>query len=265
MLKLYAPRILLSAGITAAGITFFGSTPAAADFGACGDFSVCVDGSQPGSPGHGGSGGSNPPSGGSGGGSGGGVPVPDVNLSDCDLNLGQCGDYAAPGEPGQQQPPTITPDQAAAVALARMNLPPFRLRTTPELGATGLVGLPTWLWTDPASGSWAPAPVEDSVEGLTVTLAARVTHVVWDMGDGSQVTCTTPGTPYRPEYRDSSSPDCGYTYTRTSGSQPGNAYAVSATAYWAVHWTAGGAEGDAVLTRQSASVPVRVGELQVLN
>src|SRR5664280_1056455 len=73
------------------------------------------------------------------------------------------------------------------------------------------------------------------------------------MGDGGQVTCSGPGTPYNLGQPSSGqSTQCEYSYLRSSAGQPssdGNpddgAFAVSATVSWAVSWTAQGAAGAA--------------------
>jgi hypothetical protein len=129
-----------------------------------------------------------------------------------------------------------------------------------------LVHLATWLWLDRAS--WAPKSDTVSAPGVTVTATGTPTKVTWDMGDGGQVGCNGPGIPY-----DTSRPsadqqtDCSYTYVNTSGSQPGEAYVVTATVEWSVTWTVTGAPGGGTLptVRRSASVPVQVEEMQVLN
>ena len=93
--------------------------------------------------------------------------------------------------------------------------------------------------------------------------SARASKVVWDMGDGHTVTCTSPGTPYTTSAGDTQSPTCGHVYTRSSASQPDHAYAVTATTTWVVSWAGGGQSGVLTVTRTS-STSVRIGELQVL-
>jgi hypothetical protein len=70
------------------------------------------------------------------------------------------------------------------------------------------------------------------VPGQTVTLTARPTRVVWDLGEGS-VECAGPGKPYRPGVITG----CGYTYRRSSAHVAGGSYEVGATVFYTVVWT----------------------------
>ena len=165
---------------------------------------------------------------------------------------------------GPDAPPV--PGELAQEAVAAMQLHAIEIGIVPEPGpdSIGLIGLPTWMWAaQPTDNTWGPATETASAGGVTVTATARVTHVDWDMGDGSSVICTSPGTPYADSYGRSDSPDCGHRYTRTSLREPDNAYAVSATSYWEIQCTGGGQsstiELDLVNTTQ-----VRVGEMQVV-
>jgi hypothetical protein len=129
-----------------------------------------------------------------------------------------------------------------------------------------VVNLPLWLWVDP--GTWAPANASATVGGVTVTTAATPERVVFDMGNGDQVTCGGSGTPYdpsRPEAEQHS--DCIYAYLTSSASQPDEVFVVTATVEWRVTWTALGAAGggDLGVVRRSASQPLRVAEIQSLN
>jgi hypothetical protein len=134
----------------------------------------------------------------------------------------------------------------------------------PKPGRIGLVGMPTWMWVaQPSANTWGPITRTASAGGVTVTATAKVSKVVWSMGDGSSVTCTSPGTPYQDSYGKRSSPECGHTYTRTSLGQPGDAYHVSATSYWVVTWAGGGQTGIIDLDF-TANTQIKVGEMQVL-
>ena len=133
----------------------------------------------------------------------------------------------------------------------------------PELGKSGLVGLPVWMWTSVSARTWGPASATASVPGLSVTATAQAIKVAWDMGDGHTVTCANPGTPYARSRGAAMSPTCGYRYDRSSADQPGAAYAVTATTTWAVTWSGGGGTGALTVTR-SSTARVRIGELQVL-
>lgn len=157
----------------------------------------------------------------------------------------------------------VTPAQLAQRAVDSMTLNGADIRTAPPAGAMGLVGLPMWLWTTVGPTTWGPNSATASVPGLSVTAHARATKIVWDLGDGTRLTCNGPGTAYTSTTRATTSPTCGHVYRRSSATQPGHVYSITATTTWQVTWSGGGQSG--VLTRtRTSSTTVRVGELQVL-
>lgn len=158
---------------------------------------------------------------------------------------------------------SITPEELAQRAVERLSISGPDIQMTPEVGQQGLVGLPVWMWTTVSTRTWGPLSATASVPGLSVTARAHASKIVWDMGDGTTVTCNGPGTHYRSEYQDQTSPDCGHVYERASASESGNAYQVTATTTWRVDWSGGGRSGRLTVTR-SSSVDVPIGELQVL-
>jgi len=162
--------------------------------------------------------------------------------------------------------PVIDPAVLAQEAYRNIAFPSPSIQMNPATSLKQLVRMSTWLWLDPAS--WAPKTGTVTAPGVTVTATGTPTRVIWSMGNGDQVTCNGPGTPYdtsRPAA--SQTTDCSYTYTHTSASQPGEAYVVTATVEWSTTWTAAGAPGGGTLpvVQRSASVPVQVQEVQVLN
>lgn len=161
--------------------------------------------------------------------------------------------------------PTLTSEQAAEIVVAGMDLRAIDIGIVPEPGAAsvGLVGLPVWMWTEQTPNTWGPISRTATAGGVTITATANVQRVVWDMGDGTSVTCTTPGTIYQDHYGDQTSPDCGHKYTETSVGHPGDAYPVTATNYWIVDWNGGGDSGQIPL-ELTAQIRIQVGELQVL-
>lgn len=158
---------------------------------------------------------------------------------------------------------SITPADLAVRAVEQLDLRGPAIGTAPPSTATGLVGVPVWLWTQVSPSTWGPASATASVPGLSVTATAKATRMVWDMGDGSTVSCTSPGTPYDRSYGGVTSPTCGHVYARSSAGQPDEAYPVTATTTWEVSWSGGGASGVITVTR-SSTTSLRVGELQVL-
>jgi len=147
--------------------------------------------------------------------------------------------------------------------------------TAPAIGLTGygkpeslqLLGLPTWVWiSDPGESTTGPVTRSASAGSVTVTATGRLTATVWQMGDGSTVTCAgsdAAGTPYDASYGGAPSPTCGYRYGWTSAREPGGAFTVTVTANWAVDWSGGGRSG--VIYRSVVrSTQLRVGEVQVI-
>lgn len=94
-------------------------------------------------------------------------------------------------------------------------------------------------------------------------------EVTWSMGDGRQVVCHGPGTPYRPgDPPGAASPDCGYTYRSSSAGQPGERYQVSATTRWRITWTSTGVistSGTLPDLLRTSSIGLRVAEVQTIN
>ncbi|MEU1628225.1 ATP/GTP-binding protein [Streptomyces sp. NPDC020096] len=158
----------------------------------------------------------------------------------------------------------VDPAQLAQQAISKMRLDPPDIQINPKPGGRGLVGMPVWMWVGKSATTWGPESTSASAGGITVTATASVSQVVWDMGDGNSVTCTSAGTPYDASYGKQSSPDCGYQYTQPSSQHAGGTYPVKATSTWAIHWAGGGQQGDLTETR-TAQVQVTIAELQVLN
>jgi hypothetical protein len=157
----------------------------------------------------------------------------------------------------------ITAGQAAAVAVARLQLPTIApgIGPSPDLNRWNMaaVGYPLWLWAD---GRTHVGPISDSVGGLSVSLDAKVSSLAFRMGDGHSVTCPGAGqrwtTTVEPGEK---SPSCGYSYTRSS--LPNGSYTVAAIATWAVTWTANGQSG-VINVPAVDTTELPVGELQVL-
>jgi hypothetical protein len=157
----------------------------------------------------------------------------------------------------------ITPAQAGAIAVARLQLPTVApgIGPSPDLNRWKMaaVGYPLWLWAD---GPAHVGPVSDSVAGLSVSLEARVTSLTFRMGDGNTVQCSGDGDEWTQAVEPGTkAPTCGYTYAQPS--LPKDDYTVSAVTNWAVTWTANGQSGVInVPAVQTTELPV--GELQVL-
>lgn len=155
----------------------------------------------------------------------------------------------------------LAAERAAELALERLELPDPLVRLNPS--GDQLVGLPSWLWVDTP---WAPADASASVTGVTSTVTATPIDVIWQMGDGSTVSCSGPGSVYDPARGpDAQASDCAHLYSYPSYAQPGGVYQVTATVTYAVSWvaTTGGGDDLGTVTR-STTVPVHVVEVQAV-
>lgn len=157
----------------------------------------------------------------------------------------------------------VTLEQLAAQAVRQLALSGPDIGLAPDPAKTGLVGLPVWMWTRVSPSTWGPISATASVPGLSVTATAKAVRIVWAMGDGHQVTCTGPGTPYTRAAGATKSPTCGYVYETSSAGRPDAAYTITATTTWDIRWSGGGDSGQLTQTR-SSTTRARIGEMQVL-
>ncbi|MEU9272304.1 ATP/GTP-binding protein [Streptomyces sp. NPDC048251] len=139
---------------------------------------------------------------------------------------------------------------------------------SPRPAGKYLVGMPMWMWANQSPTTYGPNTASASAGGVSVTATAKVSKIVWTMGDGAVVTCAGPGTPYTAAAGKSDSPTCGHTYSRTSADQAGGRYRVTATSTWTIDWQVsaggGGQAGQLTETRQT-QIQIPLAELQVLN
>jgi hypothetical protein len=162
--------------------------------------------------------------------------------------------FWAPTAGAAGAPLLVDPVTMAEEAIESMNLRAISVGITPPEGPDSytLFGIPTWMWVDdPAPRTWGPIRRSASAGAVTVTANARVAKVVWDMGDGTVVSCGK-GTPYDPAFEAEPSPNCGHVYQ-----DPGT-YQVTATSHWDVDWSGAGQSGTITFTlSRDASVWVR--------
>ncbi|MFF6979412.1 ATP-binding protein [Streptomyces sp. NPDC008343] len=164
-------------------------------------------------------------------------------------------------DPLGQTGPTAA--ELAQQALSMMRLDGAKVGSAPPAGSKGLVGMPVWLWTAQTPNTWGPISTTASAGGLSVTATARVKSITWAMGDGSSVTCTKPGTPYKKSFGKQESPDCGHTYTKVP---EGGSFKITATSTWVIEWTANNGEtGTLPNETRNAATAINIGELQVVN
>lgn len=162
---------------------------------------------------------------------------------------------------------TLTPGQAARILIDSFQLEGPAFTTSAAGRDSGAVGLPVWLWVPEDKReplNWGPYSKSSTLGGVTVTAEARITSVVYRMGDGGEVTCNGPGTPYTTATTRDESPDCGYTYTQMSPSEGDEPYEVEALARWTVSWSGAGQSGE-IVTYAESTAPAHIGEIQVVN
>ncbi len=169
-----------------------------------------------------------------------------------------------PNTPATQ---AASPAALARQAAARLSLPAGIVRMSPDASSPQLVGERTWLWIDPTV--WNTLSATASVGAVSATARATPSRVTWDMGDGDRVTCNGPGVAYDPSKSDDQQDtSCTYVWPRSSGTEPGATYIVTATIAWQVTWSAVGAPGGGSLgslNSPPSEVSVAVTEGDALN
>ncbi|HCT76687.1 MAG TPA: hypothetical protein DGT23_08895 [Micromonosporaceae bacterium] len=156
-----------------------------------------------------------------------------------------------------------SPLSLALQAINRLPITGPDIGLAPDPAGSGLVGLPVWMWTRVSAATWGPSSATASVPGLSVTATARADHIIWSMGDGTVITCGSPGAAYQTSYGDSASPNCGHKYLQPSRGQTSGRYQITATTRWTVTWSGGGRSGTVAINR-SSSTSLRINELQVV-
>ncbi|MFW6033604.1 MAG: hypothetical protein ACOC9R_00600, partial [bacterium] len=177
-------------------------------------------------------------------------------------------DEGEPEDSNGEPAPAVDPVVVAWRATTSMGLHAIDMQIAPtpvsdDPDSMGLVGLPVWLWADDTPGTWGPQSASASDGPVSVTVTARVDRVEWDMGDGTTVTCTEPGTPFDPERHtaEDESPDCGHTYLHTSDQEPDGLYTVTATSYWTAEWSDGTGQTGTIPFELTTTEQIRIGEL----
>jgi len=162
----------------------------------------------------------------------------------------------------------LTPGQAARSLIESFQLEGITVGFAPDptvAGSKSYVGVPIWMWAEnPTPLSYGPYVQSTTLGGVTITATAQVTSIVWNMGDGTSVACANAGTPFVVAYGAVDSPTCGHRYARTSGTQPGGTFPITATSQWQVSWEGGGESGTIPLTTTATSA-VRINEIQSVN
>lgn len=164
----------------------------------------------------------------------------------------------------------LTPRQAAARLIETITFDGIDIemapRVNPEWGhRRSYVGVPIWMWADNQTPTnWGTYTLSRTLGGVTISVTAKVTSVLWDMGDGNTVACGSAGTPYTIGYGFTESPTCGHVYRQTSKDQPDSMYTITATSQWRVDWTGGGESGHEN-TQATSTAQVEIREAQSVN
>ncbi|MFD7160205.1 hypothetical protein ACFV9C_36840 [Kribbella sp. NPDC059898] len=171
--------------------------------------------------------------------------------------------------PGETR--TIDPRVAAQRVVKTMNFAAPQLGLSPYVQSVdhvGVVNVPVWMWvTDPGATTTGPQTKTAALGGVAITATGTVDRIEWSMGAG-KVTCKGAGTPFTRAMASGkslkempASPTCGFRYSKSSRCVTSGSYRVTATAYWNVHWTGGGMQGDIPLDF-SRSLPLRITDLR---
>ena len=167
-----------------------------------------------------------------------------------------------------QPPPgdvAVDPAILALEAVKKMTLRGPAI-ASPRAAGAYTVGVPVWMWVHQSATTYGPQSASATAGAVTVTATAKVSKIVWRMGDGATVTCTGPGTVYAGSADMTASPTCGHRYTTTSAGAAGGRFQVTAASTWTVDWqvTVGGGETGQLTEVRHTQTQVAVGELQVV-
>jgi hypothetical protein len=160
---------------------------------------------------------------------------------------------AAPAVGAAAPPPPPDPAVLAQQAYAELTLPtpaahrsPSEANSDPDHGGLPftIVGLRTWVWV----ADWQPLQRTVALQGVSVTLTAVPTGLVFDPGNGdAPVACEGPGRPWT--RADGNEPPvyggCAYVYRRVSADGPVTA---TTSVQWSVSWTSNTGAGGAFPT-----------------
>ena len=173
--------------------------------------------------------------------------------------------FWAPSAGSSGSPVLVDPVTVAERAVESMALRSPEIGMTPlREGAPLLVGMDAWLWVDNAGPrGFGPITRTATAGPVSVTATAKVTKVLWDLGDGTRLTCRSAGTPWSADRGTGASPTCGHRYLSPSSAEEDGSFTVRATAHWLVTWTGAGQSGQITFT-MTGQREQPVTEVQVL-
>lgn len=141
--------------------------------------------------------------------------------------------------PRGETPDLVDPGELGREALDTMRLAVPRLHMAPGPPASTYVNTETWLWI--GQDQWGPLRKTVTAGGTTVAVTATPFRVWWDMGDGSELTCDSPGRPWAVGMSDRESTDCAHVYESTSRWEARGAFRLRSAIYYRAEWTCSGA------------------------
>lgn len=154
--------------------------------------------------------------------------------------------------------PPVDPLVLRDTAAARIDPEPPAPASAPMWSEVpSVVNMTTWLWI---TDDWEPIE-EQEVEGfVTVVVQARPIETVWDMGEGTVVTCPSgPGVAWAPGMSD------GETYCSHTFGAAASGLAGSATTTWTFRWWLNGNDmGDFGDLTRTTAVGFEVTEIQAI-
>jgi hypothetical protein len=95
-------------------------------------------------------------------------------------------------------------------------------------------------------------------------VVAQPVSVTWQLGDGTSLTCTGPGTAWTPGAAEDAT-DCSHVYRTSSAASSGGTFQITATVRLEVSWTSNAPFGGTLpAIDESSSLDVAVGEIQAI-
>ncbi|MCE0536061.1 hypothetical protein LWF15_11120 [Kineosporia rhizophila] len=179
--------------------------------------------------------------------------------------------WAATEEETPPEAPTVTPEQLAQEALARLQVPKPQFHRSPPETAEWRgtpytwISIPTWFWV---TTSWTPLEETARLGSVWATVSVTPERLLVDGGDGGEPTqCDGPGVPH-PESSSTSDQSlaevdvpadaCTYVY-----SQVAEGVTPEVTIVWSASWQGSGGTGADLPTAMTTAVGDAMAVLQI--
>ncbi len=179
--------------------------------------------------------------------------------------------WAATEEDAPPEAPTVTPEQLAQEALARLQVPKPQFHRSPPETAEWRgtpytwISIPTWFWV---TTSWTPLEETARLGSVWATVSVTPERLIVDGGDGGEPTqCDGPGVPH-PESSSTSDQSlaevdvpadaCTYVY-----SQVAEGVTPEVTIVWSASWQGSGGTGADLPTAMTTAVGDAMAVLQI--